>query len=226
MTLSRAAARPGGRPMPAPVSPLGRLGGWSYRHRRAVAAAWLLILVLVSVAGRAAGSRFKDDLNAGTATQSQQGIDYALFVVTRYRGALRSGADPHAAVITAMATSGRAVVFAGSTVVLSLLGLFLLGLPFIYGAALGAIIAVLLVMTVSVTLLPAALGFVGTGVDRLRVGRRPRADQAPGDERGFRWRWSRRGGLRRGHPGPGLDRPRHHLGGGHHDLRLRRVRAR
>src|SRR6516165_7680991 len=381
MTLPRAAARPDTRATTlAPMSPLGRLGGWSYRHRRAVAAVWLLILVLVSVAGRAAGSRFKDDLNTGTATQSQQaaaflhahlprqagdvaqvvsaarapvtspgvrgritralggmaglpgvasvlspfapgaasqvsadghiaygvvrfdgtgdaipdsaiqrvvtraqaaaapglavqlggapvqqtekpqfgksealgilaavvilllafgsviamllpivtaivavaatfgildvlshaltvpsfgpelaalvglgvGIDYALFVVTRYRGALRSGADPHGAVVTAMATSGRAVVFAGSTVVLSLLGLFLLGLPFIYGAALGAIIAVLLVMTASVTLLPAALGFVGTGIDRLRVGPRHHPEQIPDGTHGFWARWSRR----------------------------------
>ena len=96
-----------------------------------------------------------------------------------------------------MATSGRAVVFAGSTVVLSLLGLFLLGLPFIYGAALGAIIAVLLVMTASVTLLPAALGFAGRAIDRLHVGPRNRAGQAPGTGQdagagqGFWWRWSR-----------------------------------
>jgi RND superfamily putative drug exporter len=86
------------------------------------------------------------------------GIDYALFVVTRYRSALGAGAAPQQAVVTAMAVSGRAVVLAGSTVVLSLLGLFLLGLPFIYGAALGAIIAVLLVMAASLTLLPAAWG--------------------------------------------------------------------
>jgi len=116
------------------------------------------------------------------------GIDYALFVVTRYRAGLRAGSAPAEAVVAAMATSGRAVVFAGSTVVLSLLGLFLLGLPFIYGAALGAIIAVLLAMTASVTLLPAALGFVGTGIDRLRVGRRPRPEPAGG----FWWTWSRR----------------------------------
>ena len=58
------------------------------------------------------------------------GIDYALFVVTRYRSARDTGAAPEDAVVTAMATSGRAVVSAGSTVVLSLLGLFLLGLPF------------------------------------------------------------------------------------------------
>jgi RND superfamily putative drug exporter len=359
-----------------PVSPLGKLGSWSYRRRRLVAIAWVLALVVVSLAGRLAGSQFKDNLNGGTSTPSQQaaaflqrefssqagdvaqvvfrtagpitsaaaqdritaamtglarlprvasvlspfaagaagqvspdghiayglvrfdasgdalpdtaiqrvitqaeraaapgfavqlggtpvekvekpqfgnsealgilaavlilllafgsviamvlpivtaiaavatsfglldvlshavtvpsfapelaalvglgvGIDYALFIVTRYRAALHAGSAPADAVVAAMTTSGRAVVFAGSTVVLSLLGLFLLGLPFIYGAALGAIIAVLLVMTASVTLLPAALGFVGTGVDRLRVGRRPRPERAGG----FWWTWSRR----------------------------------
>ena len=380
MSLTHAAqpgsARSPGSLAPAPVSPLGKLGSWSYRHRRLVAIAWVLVLVLVTAAGRLAGSQFKDDLNGGTSTPSQQaaaflqhdfpsqagdavrvvfrtsgpvtsaaardritrtlaglarlprvasvlgpfaagaagqvspdghiayglvrfdasgdaipdaavsqvishaqraagpgfavqlggtpvekvekprfgssealgilaavlillmafgsviamvlpivtaivavattfglldllghavtvpsfapelaalvglgvGIDYALFVVTRYRAGLRAGSAPAEAVVAAMTTSGRAVVFAGSTVVLSLLGLFLLGLPFIYGAALGAIVAVLLVMAASVTLLPAALGFAGTGIDRLRVGRRPRPDQAGG----FWWAWSRR----------------------------------
>src|SRR5258708_27771661 len=96
-----------------------------------------------------------------------------------------------------MATSGRAVVFAGSTVVLSLLGLFLLGLPFIYGAALGAIIAVLLVMAASLTLLPAGLGFAGTSIDRLRIGPRHRADHSSGITPGW---WGR--GARPGHPPP------------------------
>jgi RND superfamily putative drug exporter len=380
MSLTHA-AQPGsawtpGSQAAAPASPLGKLGSWSYRHRRLVAIAWVLVLVVVSAAGRLAGSQFKDNLNGGTSTPSQQaaaflqrdfpsqagdiaqvvfrtsgpitsaaardqitgtlaglarlprvasvlgpfaagavgqvspdghvayglvrfdasgdaipdaavnqvisqahraagpgfavqlggtpvekvekpqfgtsealgilaavlilllafgsviamvlpivtaivavattfglldllshavtvpsfapelaalvglgvGIDYALFVVTRYRAGLRAGSAPAEAVAAAMITSGRAVVFAGSTVVLSLLGLFLLGLPFIYGAALGAIIAVLLVMAASVTLLPAALGFVGVGIDRLRVGRRPRPDQAGG----FWWAWSRR----------------------------------
>jgi putative drug exporter of the RND superfamily len=95
---------------------------------------------------------------------------------------------------------------APSTVVLSLLGLFLLGLPFIYGAALGAIIAVLLVMTASVTLLPAALGFAGAGIDRLRIGRQwPRSRAWPpcapiwlGSQT---WRWSaRRSSARPGRP--------------------------
>jgi putative drug exporter of the RND superfamily len=57
------------------------------------------------------------------------GIDYALFVVSRYRAALHAGSSPQDAVVTAMTTAGRAVMFAGSTVVPSLLGLFLLGLP-------------------------------------------------------------------------------------------------
>jgi len=384
MSMTRAAQRGLARPLvAAPVSPLGRLGSWSYRHRRLVAAAWVVALVVISVAGRLAGSQFKDNLNGGTATQSQQaaaflqrsfpsqagdvaqavfqtpgpvtaaatrdritaalagvarlprvasvlspfaagaagqvspdghiaygvvrfdasgdaipdpaiqrvitqarraaqpgltvavggapvekvekpafgksealgilaavlilllafgsviamllpivtavvavaasfgvldvlshgvtvpsfapelaalvglgvGIDYALFVVTRYRAALRAGSAPRDAVVAAVATSGRAVLFAGSTVVLSLLGLFLLGLPFIYGAALGAIIAVLLVMAASVTLLPAALGFVGPGIDRLRVGRRRPdggSDQSSVTQRGFWWSWSRR----------------------------------
>lgn len=365
--------------VPAPASLLGRLGSWSYRHRRLVAAGWLVALVLVMLAGRSAGAEFKDNLNAGSGTQSQQtaaflqshfpgqagdiaqvvfethapvnspasqarigrtltglaglphvvsvqspfgpgaahqvsseghvayavvrfdgtgdavpagairrvigqaskaaapgftvqlggtpvqnvqkpqfgksealgilaaivillvafgsviamvlpivtaivavastfavldllsravtvpsfgpelaalvglgvGIDYALFVVTRYRAALRSGSNPESAVVTAMAISGRVVVFAGCTVVISLLGLFLLGLPFIYGAALGAIIAVLLVMTASVTLLPAALGFAGSSIDRFHVGLRRRPARESVAEAGFWWRWSR-----------------------------------
>jgi putative drug exporter of the RND superfamily len=120
------------------------------------------------------------------------GIDYALFVVTTYRGARAAGSAPEDAVVTAMATSGRAVVFAGSTVVLSLLGLFLLGLPFIYGAALGAVIAVLLVMSASVTLLPAALGFAGANIDRLRIGRRSPRKPGQVSAGGFWWAWSRR----------------------------------
>jgi RND superfamily putative drug exporter len=373
MSMTRAPSR---TPlMAAPVSSLGRLGSWSYRHRRLVTLAWVIVLIVISLGGRLAGSAFKDNLNGGTSTPSQQaasflqrnfpgqagdvaqvvfqtagavtapaardritstlgglarlprvtsalspfaaggaaqlspdghiayglvrfdasgdalpdaaiqnvitqarsaagpgfavqvggapvekvekpqfgksealgilaavlilllafgsviamllpivtaivavattfgvldllshavtvpsfapelaalvglgvGIDYALFVITRYRTALRAGSAPPDAVVTAMATSGRAVVFAGSTVVLSLLGLFLLGLPFIYGAALGAIIAVLLVMAASVTLLPAALGFAGLGIDRLRIGRR-----TAGGTGGFWWAWSRR----------------------------------
>ena len=61
------------------------------------------------------------------------GIDYVLFIVTRYRSALHSGLEPRAAVITAITTSGRAVIFAGCTVIISLLGLFVMNLGFLRG---------------------------------------------------------------------------------------------
>jgi putative drug exporter of the RND superfamily len=97
------------------------------------------------------------------------GIDYALFIVTRYRQALHDGAEPRGAVIHAIDTSGRAVLFAACTVVISLLGMMLLGVSFVYGLALGTIAAVLLVLAASLTLLPAMLGFAGRAIDRLRV---------------------------------------------------------
>ena len=70
------------------------------------------------------------------------GIDYALFIVTRYRQGLHEGRDPREATIVALTTSGRAVLFAGSTVIISLLGLFVVGLAFMNGLAVGTIAAV------------------------------------------------------------------------------------
>ena len=117
------------------------------------------------------------------------GIDYALLIVTRFRSALASGADPRAAVVEAVSTAGRSVLVAGGTVVISVYGLFFMGISFLYGIALAASLAVLVVMAASVTLLPAVLGFVGRRVDRLRI---------PGLGRGLRSedtslsaRWSR-----------------------------------
>jgi len=89
------------------------------------------------------------------------GIDYALFIVTTYRQRLHEGDEPRAATMRAAATSGRAVLFAGCTVVISLLGMLLLGASFVYGLAFGAIAAVVLVMAAALTLLPAVLGFTG-----------------------------------------------------------------
>ncbi|MDX6629854.1 MAG: putative drug exporter of the superfamily, partial [Gaiellales bacterium] len=86
------------------------------------------------------------------------GIDYALFIVTRYRDAYRdNGGSITAAVETAMDTAGRAVVFAGTTVVIALLGMFALGVSLLNGAAVAAAIGVLLVLAASITLLPALL---------------------------------------------------------------------
>jgi putative drug exporter of the RND superfamily len=117
------------------------------------------------------------------------GIDYALFVVTRYRHGLAEGKDPREASAMSLATSGRAVVFAGTTVILSLLGLFVLQLPFMRGLAVGAIAAVLLVMTAAITLLPAMLGFSGRAIDKWHVPGLLQNVSSP--ERGFWYRWSR-----------------------------------
>ena len=87
------------------------------------------------------------------------GIDYALFIVTRYREGLKAGEDPEEATVIAIDTAGRAVVFAGFTVVISLLGMYIMNLAFINGLATGAAVTVLITMIASITLLPAFLGF-------------------------------------------------------------------
>ena len=118
------------------------------------------------------------------------GIDYALFIVTRYRQGLAEGRDPREAAAVSLATSGRSVVFAGSTVILSLVGLFILQLPFMRGLAVGAIAAVVLVMLAAITLLPAMLGFSGLAIDRLHVPGLLQSAAEP-SHRGFWYRWSR-----------------------------------
>ena len=116
------------------------------------------------------------------------GIDYALFISTRYREALHEGIAPEAAVVHAVDTSGRAVLFAGGTVVISLFGLFFIGQSFIRGLAIGACSAVLLVMVAAVTLLPAVLGFVGYTIDKWAL---PMAKRPKPVEQTFWARWSR-----------------------------------
>jgi RND superfamily putative drug exporter len=97
------------------------------------------------------------------------GIDYALFVVTRYRQGLQAGLNPEEAVVTAIDTSGRAVLFAGLTVIIALLGMLAIGLSFISGLGVGAAAVVAVTVASAVTLLPAVLGFVGTNIDKLRL---------------------------------------------------------
>ena len=117
------------------------------------------------------------------------GIDYALLIVTRYRSELALGSDPRAAVAAAMSTAGRSVVFAGATVVISLLGMLTMNQPYVPGVAFSAVLAVLAVMAAALTLLPALLGFAGRNIDRLRLPfAHPSADHAG---RGFWYRWSR-----------------------------------
>jgi putative drug exporter of the RND superfamily len=117
------------------------------------------------------------------------GIDYALFIVTRFRSSLADGQEPRRAALTAIGTAGRAVLFAGITVVVSMLGILLMGQPAMTGFAFTVVLAVLVVMAASVTLLPAMLGFAGRNIERWHVPlvrTTARADDAT------RWyRWSR-----------------------------------
>jgi RND superfamily putative drug exporter len=111
------------------------------------------------------------------------GVDYVLLLVTRYREYLGRGLTPRGATMATADTAGRAVLVAGSTVVVSLLGLFGMGLSAMRGAAVVTILAVLVVMLAAVTLLPALFGFVGYRIDRLRLPV-PRSSRRP---LGARW---------------------------------------
>jgi RND superfamily putative drug exporter len=93
------------------------------------------------------------------------GIDYALFIVSRYREGLHNGLTPEQAVMESIDSSGRAVLFAGITVMISLLGLMAMGLAFVNGLAISGAAAVLVMMVAALTLLPALLGFVGDKID-------------------------------------------------------------
>ncbi len=96
------------------------------------------------------------------------GIDYALFIVTRFRENLHKGHSVEASTVIAMDTAGRAVLFAGTTVVISLMGMLIMQLNFVSGLAIGAAVVVLLTMIASLTLLPALLGFAGERVEVTR----------------------------------------------------------
>jgi RND superfamily putative drug exporter len=117
------------------------------------------------------------------------GIDYALFIVTRYRQGLHDGLNPERAVVLALDTAGRAVLFAGATVVISLCGLFLMGVDFIRGLGAGGASTVLLMVFASVTFVPALLGFTGTNIDKLSI---PGLHRRESTDRASMWfRWSR-----------------------------------
>ncbi len=97
------------------------------------------------------------------------GIDYALFVINRYRQAALAGREPKDAALEAVNTAGRAVVFAGTTVVIALGGLFVLRLNFMNGLAIGAAITVITVMLTAVILLPAVISLLGRKTFALKM---------------------------------------------------------
>jgi putative drug exporter of the RND superfamily len=115
------------------------------------------------------------------------GIDYALFIVTRYREGLSDGMTPECATMRALDTAGRAVLFAGCTVIIAILGLFTIGLDMIRGLAVGISIGVLMTMLAALTLLPAVLGFVGNNIDKFGLPHRRRAERAGRQSVWYRW---------------------------------------
>ncbi|GAA2225532.1 MMPL family transporter [Streptomyces amakusaensis] len=119
------------------------------------------------------------------------GIDYALFIVTRHRTGLRAGLPVERAAVTAVATTGRAVVFAGATVCIALLGMLILRLNFLNGVAVAACLTVVLTVAASVTLLPALLSYTGpralSGRERRQLRESGPRPQLP---TGFAARWS------------------------------------
>jgi len=165
----------------------------------------MLLPLLVAVAGLGAGL-----LSVGLASHALTlpavaptlaaliglgvGIDYALFIVSRHRAGLASGLTPADAAARALDTSGRAVLFAGGTVVVALLGLLVLRVQFLSGMGIGAAVTVAWTVAAAVTLLPAMLGVLGPRLDpRRSTGRigervrrggrlagRPRSDAPPG----------------------------------------------
>jgi RND superfamily putative drug exporter len=118
------------------------------------------------------------------------GIDYALFIVTRFRENFRNGDDVETATLAAMDTAGRAVLFAGCTVIIALLGMFTLGIAFLRGLAVAASLGVLMTMIASVTALPVLLSKYGERIGRGGRRAQRRAAARPAD--GGLWaRWAR-----------------------------------
>jgi putative drug exporter of the RND superfamily len=113
------------------------------------------------------------------------GVDYALFIVTRFRQEIMRGATPEDAAVSAIDTSGRAVLFAGITVCIALLGMFALGVSFLYGVATASAIVVAFTVVTALTLLPAFLGFFGQRLltkkqrTALRAGELAASDESP-----------------------------------------------
>jgi uncharacterized membrane protein YdfJ with MMPL/SSD domain len=120
------------------------------------------------------------------------GVDYALFIVTRFREGLRSGAAPEDALVTTMGTAGRSVLIAGTTVVIGMMGLLVLRQSLLNGVAVAAAVTVAMTVLAALTLLPALLGFTGTRLLRsIRLRRRSRgrdaADETGAGSWAYRW---------------------------------------
>jgi RND superfamily putative drug exporter len=120
------------------------------------------------------------------------GIDYALFVVTRHRTGLKAGLSPEESAVRALNTSGRAVIFAGATVCIAMLGMLVLNLQFLTGIGVSAAVMVVVSVVAASTLLPAMLGILGIRVLSRRERRRLATEGAHDvHAQGFWYRWAR-----------------------------------
>jgi len=152
-----------------------------------------LIGVLIGMMGITAATGFLDMSSTAPTLAIMLGlavgIDYALFIVTRHRQLMADGLAPEEAAARATGTAGSAVVFAGATVVIALLGLIVVGIPFLTVMGVAAAATVAGCVLIAITLVPALLGFAGTAIDRLRVpGVRVHTGLASGkDALGLRW---------------------------------------
>jgi RND superfamily putative drug exporter len=115
------------------------------------------------------------------------GIDYALFIVTRFRRGIHEGKSVQESIRTALTTSGRSVLFAGIIVCISMLGLFTVGLSFLSGVGVAAAISVTVSMIASLTLLPALLSIIGKNIDRLRIPFKKLHSEEEGGNRWKKW---------------------------------------
>ena len=115
------------------------------------------------------------------------GIDYALFIVTRHRQQLHEGMSVEDSAGTANATAGLAVLFAGTTVVIAILGLFLAGLPAITAMGISVALVVVIAMLAAITLLPGLLGLAGTKIDKLSIHRKTHVAKPTSETFSGRW---------------------------------------
>ncbi|NIJ13440.1 RND superfamily putative drug exporter [Saccharomonospora amisosensis] len=149
-----------------------------------------LIGIGIGMAGITAASGFLE-LNSNTPVLALMiglavGIDYALFILSRYRHELRQGREPADAAALAVGTAGSAVVFAGLTVIIALAGLTIVGIPVLGEMGVAASVTVAVAVLIALTLLPAVLGFVRT---KVLGGRIPglRGGHGSGPTLGERW---------------------------------------
>jgi RND superfamily putative drug exporter len=120
------------------------------------------------------------------------GIDYSLFIVTRYREGLAGGLSVEAAAGRSVATAGSAVLFAGSTVVIAICGLAIAGIPYVARLGYMAGLVVVVMMLAAVTLLPAIIGVIGTRIDKWQIGRHRHAGAGATTSSTSVWaRWAR-----------------------------------